>query len=214
MAMSGILDACEDLHAAGAASHCLSRVLEADGAVQAAADSLLRERDTRKRAAALMHSAAEVQDALMSLATRMHTAQGRLAGAVASARGALAAADEARASGRNLDVAAIMEYSERVSYSNAAPCGPTAFSGAERNTFYQGWGTPTPQQHMVAASRFARAEEAESDEAEEASKVPVPIAPEAPAFTAVAPQQVPSDAERTRVSLSFGESDEEDDEFE
>ena len=40
----------------------------------------------------------------------------------------------------------LLEYAERVSYSNAAPCGPVAFAGAERNTFYQGWGTPTPQQ--------------------------------------------------------------------
>lgn len=143
---------------------------------------------------------------------RMHTAGKSLCEAIERAREALAVADEGQA--RHVPVATIIEYAERVSYSNAAPCGQVAFAGAERNMFYQGWGTPSPQQHMVAASRFAHAPEDEGSETvAEVPKDAAPVPLDAPAFTAVAPQQDPPGEERARISLGFDDSDDEDADF-
>ena len=216
-ATSALLHACEDLHAnlgdatPSRAQQLLQCVLDADAHLQTTVTSLLIERDQRAHAAALKRSAEETQSSLLELATRMHAADGQLIATIERAREALAAADEGEAAGRHVPVATIIEYAERVSYSNAAPCGPVAFAGAERCHFYQGWGTPTPQQHMVAASHFARVGEHDKAMDEASPEQPAgPTQQPAPAFTAVASQQAATGA---RVSLSLGDSDDEDDDF-
>ena len=42
-----------------------------------------------------------------------------------------------------------------MSYSNAAPVGAAALETAAKDGFRGGWGTPAPQQHMLAVSRFS-----------------------------------------------------------
>ena len=215
---TALLDACQDLHASyehgSTSSELIARVLAADAQLQSEVAALLRERDKQAQAKRLMQSACEAQSQLLRLATRMHAVQVRLAGTIERSRQALAAADEAQASGRHVPLSTMIEYAERVSHSNAAPCGPTAFAGAERNGFYEGWGTPAPQQFMVARSRFANADDpAMAAEVEEPSESAASAQPAAPAFIAVSAQQGAASAERARVSLSLGESDEEDDDF-
>jgi hypothetical protein len=239
--VASLLDACEDLHSqlrsAPHASGGLQAVLDADAHLQRVVLDLLREKERRAHGAALMRSAEEVQTALLRWATRMHTAEGRLADTIERARASLAAADEAVAADRRASTATIVEYAERVSYSNAAPCGQVAFAGAERNMFYQGWGTPTPQQHMLAAARFAHPVGADADAAEEEEEEEEPadaaaaattgteaggaaaVAPlptRAPSFTAPAraPQPASAPEERAHVSLGFGSDDEDEDDYE
>ena len=215
---TALLDACQDLHASyehgSTSSELIARVFAADAQLQSEVAALLRERDKQAQAKRLMQGAHEAHTRLLRLATRMQAAQVRLAGSIERSRQALAAADEAQASGRHVPLSTMIEYAERVSYSNAAPCGPTAFAGAGRNMFYHGWGTPAPLQHMAAASRFANADDpAMAAEVEQPSEPAASAQPAAPAFIAVSAQQGAASAERSRVSLSFGDSDEEDDDF-
>ena len=154
--VSDLLDACEKLHASSASGPELKRVLDADAQLQAAATAALKQRERNVRAKTLMQSAEAAQSALLRLAKRMHAVDGQLAAAREQASAALAAADEASAANRQASVSTLIEYAERVSYSNAAPCGTNAFDGAARSNFFHGWGRPSPQQHMIAASSFAR----------------------------------------------------------
>ena len=112
-------------------------MLDADTQLQSTVTRLLAERERRARGASLMQSAEAAQAALLALASRMHAAERRLTGTIERAHETLAEADERSASGRSKPVATLIEYAERVSYSNAAPCGEVAFAGAERNMFYQ-----------------------------------------------------------------------------
>lgn len=219
---SALLDACEALHARPDRAENLRRVLEADAQLQAHVAALLRERDSRKRGLALMHDAVDAQEALLKLAARMQAAQHQLADVIGRAQRTLANADEQQRGGRDVSVATLVEYAERVSYSNAAPCGPVAFAGAERNTFYHGWGTPTPQQHMVGASRFASREPdeveppaaAESEAVAAAADKEASAAASAPSFTAVKPAAAaPTAGSKANVSLSLGSDDEDEDDF-
>ena len=208
-ATSALLAACESLYASPDASgEPLRRVLEADAALQTSVAAMLRERDDRAQSAALMDGAAHAQKSLLRRATRMQSAQLELSTSISRARSALTAADEAQASGRHVPAATLLEYAERVSYSNAAQCGSVAFQGAERNGFYQGWGTPTPQQHMVAASRFANPADLDAEDAA-ASAGAAPDEAMAPTFTAVSQPQAAADTEP--VSLSFGDDSEDED---
>ena len=58
-------------------------------------------------------------------------------------------ADEHQKSGRAVTAAALVQYAERVSYSNAAPIGTAALETAAKDGFRGGWGTPAPQQHKI-----------------------------------------------------------------
>ena len=211
MSCASFLAAAESLHATNPEqSQLLKRVLEEDAALQSSAASMLQTRDNHAKSARLMQGAVDVQGELLQRAASMQAAQLELAGTIERSRQALASADKGQASGRHVTVATLVEYAERVSYSNAAPSGHAAFSGAGRQLFYQGWGTPTPQQHMVAASRFANP----ADLVPEEDETSVSTAAEAiaPTFTAVVqPQVAPAAEGRTHVSLSLGESDDDDD---
>jgi hypothetical protein len=99
--------------------------------------------------------AAARRESLHKLATRMLSDVVELDELISEARRALERADAARVSTRHVSPAAIVEYAERVSYSSAAPLGAAAFEGARRQGWYQGWGTPAPQQHMLANAHFA-----------------------------------------------------------
>ena len=84
-----------------------------------------------------------------------------------------------------------------------------------------GWGTPAPQQHMLAASRFASMQRAgaSDDAGDRAEPSPSPSAApaakrarlDAPAFKAAAPQPVVSAPQSVSLELN---SDDEDDDFE
>ena len=215
--VSDLLDACEKLHASSASGPELKRVLDADAQLQAAATAALKQRERNVRAKTLMQSAEAAQSALLRLAKRMHAVDGQLAAAREQASAALAAADEASAANRQASVSTLIEYAERVSYSNAAPCGTNAFDGAARSNFFHGWGRPSPQQHMIAASSFARpanlaggGSSGANEEAPAAPPPPARSASDAPTFNAVAPPQ--QAAPKTGgVSLSLGGDDSDDD---
>jgi hypothetical protein len=229
---------CEELHAklgAGdetSAHDLVCRLLETDAHLKTSATALLRARNSRAEYQKLQQCAEDKQSALLALASRLHSADVRLAGVIERARDALAAADAGQASTRPpAPAATFVELAERVSYSNAAPCGQLAYEGAAKAGFYQGWGTPAPQQHMLAASHFATGRaattaaaaaaaaataaaptEAEANELDSARPL-ADTSMQAPTFTgaSVAPR-APPPAGRKRVSLDLDSDD--DDEFE
>lgn len=231
-ALTRFMSLAEELHAAGAdgatAGELLHALRETDATLAAAARQALAERAERLRAAQLAREVEEKQEAVRQLAHKMYADEIRLSALIERSHEALATADAARSSGRQASVATIIEYAERVSYSNAAPLGSAAFDGAAKGMFFQGWGTPTPQQHMVGASRFAMTAPAPSTAAAGgpsqpaasqpaasmpmAGSAPAPPAPSnsAPAFTAVAPPAAPPSG----AGVSFFDDDDDSDDFE
>ena len=91
----------------------------------------------------------------MQLASKLQHTETQLSTLVAQAQEALATTDESLRVGRKVSAAALIEYAERVSYSNAAPVGAAALETAAKDGFRGGWGTPAPQQHMLAVSCFS-----------------------------------------------------------
>jgi hypothetical protein len=156
-----ILSHAEDLHARltsgeGDLGNLPAQLLGADAALRGEARRLLERRDMQTKATQLLAAAEQRQAALVHLATRMQKAEMALADTISRARDALAASDASASSGgAGVPPATLIEYAERVSYSNAAPCSQTAYDGAIKKHFFQGWGTPAPQQNMLGASRFA-----------------------------------------------------------
>jgi len=245
-ALGTFLAAAEGLHArlgrapdgssaaGSSARESIDDVLHCSAEVQAAIARAFKERDGRRHAARLREKAAARQNGLLALAQRMHHADGALTDVLQRSRDALAAAEASASSTRHAPMATIIEYAERVSYSNAAPCGDVAFEGAQRQGWYHGWGAYAPQQHMLAQSSFALgrpAAEGGSLPAEAANgdagaappalqalaSISTASLPNAPAYTAaVAPPPVgASDPQASeRVSLGFDSSDDdEEDEF-
>ena len=242
-ALGTFLAAAEGLHgrlpdgssaAGSSARESIDDVLHCSAEVQAAIARAFKERDGRRHAARLREKAAARQNGLLALAQRMHLADGALTDVLQRSRDALAAAEASASSTRHAPMATIIEYAERVSYSNAAPCGDVAFEGAQRQGWYHGWGAYAPQQHMLAQSSFALgrpaaeggslpAEAADGDAGaappalQAMASISTASLPNAPAYTAaVAPPPVgASDPKASeRVSLGFDSSDDdEEDEF-
>ena len=131
-------------------------ILQDDKRLRAGAATLLEQRSMRQQLAAVNKAVADKQAALLRLAGDMHAAKMRLAGSIHRAREAISRADEAAATDRTAKAATIIEYAERVSYTNAAPSSLVAFEGAAKAQFYAGWGTPAPSQGMLQASCFAQ----------------------------------------------------------
>ena len=144
-----LLDGDED-----AAAGVLERIVAVDTSLQQSASVLLDERAQSGRAASLAASASERRSELLQLATKLQRTEAQLGTLAARARETLATTDESLRVGRKVSAAALVEYAERVSYSNAAPVGTTALDTAAKDGFRGGWGTPAPQQHMMAVSRF------------------------------------------------------------
>lgn len=141
------------------------KLVEADAAIQAQAAKLLDQRDRQAKALALNQQAEEAQAALLRRTNRMHKTKYSLADSIQRAENALASSDAAKNSKRAKGIRpeTVVEYAERISYSNAAPCSQVAFDGAMQSHFFEGWGTPTPQQNMLGASRFASGQPAAAD---------------------------------------------------
>ena len=240
--LGAFLACSEDLHsslartgpdrAASAHASC-QRLLSQSAALQSAVNAAFEERDRRRLAAHLRTKASDRQADLVALAERMHDADVTLGDVLRRSRDALSAAQAASASARSaVPVATVVQYAERVSYSNAAPCGDVAFEGARRQGWYHGWGAPAPQQHLLANSSFALGRpaaeggslppEAEGEtSAVEPGTVQPPalhqeisigasVLPDAPAYTAVDAPSAPRAAAK-EVSLGF-DSDDSDDE--
>ena len=132
----------------------LERIVAVDTSLQQKAGVLLAERAQRERTAVLSKRAAKRRAELLQLASKLQRTETGLGVVAARAREALSSADE-RHDGRAVSAEALMQYAERVSYSNAAPFGQLAMASAAKDGFRGGWGTPAPQQHMLAVSRFA-----------------------------------------------------------
>lgn len=211
----------------------LNGLLETEAQLQLTAAYFFAKRDQHQchrhqRGGARVAHAKEQRAALLRLATRMRNADVQLGGVMERSRDALLAANEAntwrQTTRGRVPTATFVELSERVSYSNAAPCGRIAVEGAAKTSFFQGWGTPTPQQHMLAASRFAQPGAGASLAAvaapastcscamagpQRAAEVPPPTAPLAPpAFTAV--PQAERAPQREPVCLDLASDDDDD----
>ena len=233
-----MLSAAEELHAhlgasGGGASavdgagsrRLVDEILRVDERLQQSVGEAFEAHDRRQRAAALARRASSKQAALVALAGRMHAAEVRLGETIQASREALATADAAQA---RASTATIVEYAERVSYSNAAPCGAVAFEGARRQGWFQGWGAPAPQQHMIARARFApggaqaaaseaapagAATDAAAAAAQPASASSGSAAEAPPTFTATA-NAAAAGEKRNHVSLELNSgSEDEDDDF-
>ena len=153
----GIVDALTKLlddEAAADVPAVLERLAAVDTHLQQSASRLLDERAQRERTVALSESAGERRTELLQLASKLQRTETQLSTLAAQAREALEATDESHRLGRKVSAAALIEYAERVSYSNAAPVGAAALETAAKDGFRGGWGTPAPQQHMLAVSRF------------------------------------------------------------
>ena len=154
----------------------LERIVAVDTSLQQKAGELLAKRAQRERAAVLSKRAAERRAELLQLASKLQRTETGLGVVAARAREALSSANEAqRHDGRAVSAEAIVQYAERVSYSNAAPFGELAMASAAKDGFRGGWGTPAPQQHMLAVSRFAeisRRVAASDDQAPQVSPPP------------------------------------------
>jgi len=225
------LAATEELHASlsradgqgSSSAFAIERVLSCSTELHAGVMAAFHERDARRRCGKLHARAAVRQSELLALAHSMRTADVRLDCVVRRSRDALADADASAASARHVPPTMIVECAERVSYSNAAPCGDAAFEGARRHGWYHGWGSPAPQQHMLANSLkicptaeggvpTSRASDGTSStpRLDQTTSLSMTDLPDAPAYTAVAPaQQQQPTAER--VSLGFNSDDDEDD---
>ncbi|KAL1504315.1 hypothetical protein AB1Y20_010721 [Prymnesium parvum] len=131
-----------------------ARIVATDEQLHLALAQTLEERRRRERTESLRQQAEARQTALLLLAHRVQKAETKLAALLEQSRDALARADDAERSGRRPTVAQVLQYAEAVSYSNGAPCGAAALAAAARDGFRGGWGTPAPQQHMLAVSQF------------------------------------------------------------
>ena len=134
----------------------VNELLTIDERLQSAAGAAFDAHDSQKRAESLARRTDEQQHELLTIGHSMHDAEMRMGETVLASQEALAKADKSKASDRHVPVSTIVEYAERISYSNAAPVGDVAFEGARQQGFFNGWGTPAPQQHMLALAHFAR----------------------------------------------------------
>lgn len=218
----------------------LKRLLETDAQLQEVAASLLQERDKQAKTRKLLDKADTCRGSLLQLAGRMRSAEARLSEAIDRARDALSAADATGSSSDRSQATpdVIIELAERVSYSNAAPCSQVAFmaggGGPGAQEFFEGWGMPAPQPHMLKKSRFAAGQPAAAEKAGTALDLPDSAAvsasgtaasagdpAEAASLVARAPSFVASaqpvgtaaaaSAGRKHVSLDLGSDDDDDD---
>lgn len=209
----------------------LERIVAVDTSLQQKAGVLLAARAQRERTAVLSKRAAERRAELLQLASKLQRTETGLNVVAARARAALSSADEAqRLDGRAVSAEALVHYAERVSYSNAAPFGEVAMTSAAKDGFRGGWGTPAPQQHMLAVSRFVEISRrvASSDDGpseapqitgppaaadEQAPPVPAPPARRfdlVPSLGAGKVKTETSAAAKPKVALGLAESDDED----
>ena len=225
--LSGFLSLAEELNGnlrasdAAAARATVARVVAEHDAMQLAVGAAFQEREAKRIKTELCVRAEERQEELVALAKTTQAASTRLGDALQRARDALAATDAAQSSARQGPMATVVEYAERVSYSNAAPCGDIAFEGARRQGWYGGWGAPAPQQHMLANSTFARGRPA----AEGGSLPPEAAQEDAPAldptlgrqesvtFTAVGPRSGAGPAAEPSEHVSLALDSDDEDEF-
>lgn len=212
----------EGLRAPGAALSPLaltSRIISTDEHLHASLALLLEKKQRHERAEKLRKRAEEKQTALLVLATRMQKAEASLASLIDRARESIERADQAASSGRSPTVAQIVAFAERVSYSNAAPCGSSALAIAAKDGFRGGWGTPAPQQHMLALSRFVTMQRRNTagnvEEEPSAADEPTTKRPRlsAPAFKAKPVVVQPASAAQGNLTLDLN-PDEDDDDFE
>ncbi len=238
---------CEELHASlggdggsdGTTPDELCRqLIEIDGQLRGVVGTALDEHRQAVAASELEAHCDRRHQALLDLAARMQRAEERLELAVERGRATLKRArggDDGEVRRAAVAPSTVVEYAERVCYSNAAPVGAVAFAGAAASGFYHGWGTPGPQQHMLAASRFAqRAQPPDDSDRQPAGResrgapaaapreegggsarasAPPPQQPSQPSFVKAAP--MPAAAGGGGFSFSLGGSDESDsDDFE
>ena len=155
------------------------------------------------------------QEQLVSIAQQMQRGDTRLESVIQRAREVIATADATRASKRHRPVSVLVEYAERIAYSNAAPIGDVALAGARQqqpHPFFDGWGMPAPQQHMLQNATFAKGKPAAiggelpetAEDAVHAEEDGDPV--EAPRFTSVAPISIQGAAVPERISLDLQDS--------
>ncbi len=141
----------EALRAGSSIEEPFERLLAVDEGLQSAAVRLIAEADAMQAAAASRERALERDASFLRTASSAQRAEEQLARVIERAHSALATADGLA----NASVDDLVHAAERVSYSSAAPTSEHAFGVAARDGFRRGWGTPAPQQHMLACSRFA-----------------------------------------------------------
>lgn len=218
--LSSFLDIVTQLHAHrkddAATEHLVDRLVNTDELLQAAVGASFDARDRRERAERLADVAQKQQSELIEFARQMHSTQTRLDMLIDQSRDALAAADAAKASGRRVPTASLVELAARVSYSNAAPCSGVARDGAERQGWYHGWGAPAPQQHMLARAQFAMKPASvavDAAAAADASAEELAGSASAPTFTQATAAAAAAESAPQQVSMLTFDSDEESDEF-
>ena len=162
----------------------------------------------------LRDQAEQRQTSLLGHATRMQGVEADLASVLERSHEALARADAATVSSRKVSVAQLMDYAERVSYSNAAPVGAVAMAAGSKDGFRGGWGTPMPQQHMLAVSRFAAMNRQTAPDSAGAPPAPAPAASVPPVPGALAFTSAPAPRPSTLPAAASLDINSDDDEFE
>lgn len=195
-----------------------ARIIATDERLQLSLGQLIEERTRRERADKVREQAEERQVSLLLLATRMQKAEANLATLIERSKEVLRDADAKVASDRHPTVQQVLEYAERVSYSNAAPIGAAAMEIAAKDGFRGGWGTPAPQQHMLAVSRFAMMQRpppaegsSEAAEAAPAARAGAPAAKRPRVHKAPAPPVASAEPTVSAVSLDLNPDDDDDD---